>query len=239
MLRGILAAVGIKEPGSPLTALIRPRRVSTRALLAMGFRFRERGSPVEVDKIARSRIEALYTAVMRLRPRRRHQGGRHAGPAHDRRAPRRRSCAGVAGHQHRGYAAGERGRADRPAGTRADRDPRLAHLPRRARPTSGGAGAGGGHGERDPRGGRLYLRGRWREAKDILDTAFASWPNRRAAWHSNAQLFAAYVRFWLGDMAELGRYHARLLGESGATRRSARDGAATDRSPQHRVAGGR
>ena len=64
------------------------------------------------------------------------------------------------------------------------------------------------------RGGRLYLRGRWREAKDILDTAFASWPNRRAAWHSNAQLFGAYVRFWLGDMAELGRYHARLLGEA-------------------------
>jgi hypothetical protein len=64
------------------------------------------------------------------------------------------------------------------------------------------------------RGGRLYLRGRWREAKDILDTAFASWPNRRAAWHSNAQLFGAYVRFWLGDMTELGRYHARLFGEA-------------------------
>jgi eukaryotic-like serine/threonine-protein kinase len=210
VLRGILAAVGIKEPASPLTALIR-LIVYRLALLAMGFRFRER-DPDQVDKNARSRIEALYTAVVGFALVDVIKGAcmqaLHAIAAlraGDRAQVLRAISIEVT---QRASAGGPIGRRERALTAILDR------LISRAGTTDSVALAQAVDMESAIRGGRLYLRGRWREAKDILDTAFASWPNRRAAWHSNAQLFGAYVRFWLGDMAELGRYHARLFGEA-------------------------
>jgi serine/threonine protein kinase len=210
VLRGILAAVGIREPSSPLMALIRLffYRLTLRVI---GFRFRER-EPDEVNGIARSRIEALYTAVLGFGLVDVIKGAsmqaQHAMAAlrgGDRWQVIRAISIEVTQHASVGGAISRRERA-----LSATLDRLIAH----GGTTNSAAFAQAVEMEHAIHGGRLYLRGQWREAKNLLDAAFASQPNRRAAWHSNAQVFGAYARFWLGDMAELTRCHARLLAEA-------------------------
>jgi tetratricopeptide (TPR) repeat protein len=57
----------------------------------------------------------------------------------------------------------------------------------------------------------LFLRGRWKQALDNQDIAYAKYPNSRAGWHANGQLFAIWSLTWLGRFDELRTRHARLL----------------------------
>ncbi|MGH7438823.1 MAG: serine/threonine-protein kinase PknK [Polyangiaceae bacterium] len=60
----------------------------------------------------------------------------------------------------------------------------------------------------------LFLRGRWTEALRVLDAAYAKYPNQRAGWQSNSNLFGVYALLYLGDVAELAQRRARLLQEA-------------------------
>jgi hypothetical protein len=70
---------------------------------------------------------------------------------------------------------------------------------------------------RGTRGVGLYMRGRWREAMEHIDGAYANVPVQRAGRQVQASLYAAYALIFLGDLRELRRRHARML--SGAEQR--------------------
>jgi serine/threonine protein kinase/tetratricopeptide (TPR) repeat protein len=64
---------------------------------------------------------------------------------------------------------------------------------------------------RAARGTALLFRGRWREALEVLDGAYANVITRRASWRSNANVFATYALFCSGDLVALGPRQARAL----------------------------
>ena len=64
------------------------------------------------------------------------------------------------------------------------------------------------------RGVGMFLRGRWAEALDVLDTAYAEYPMNRAGWHSNANIFAVYCLLYMGRLPELAVRHERLTREA-------------------------
>jgi hypothetical protein len=70
---------------------------------------------------------------------------------------------------------------------------------------------------RGTRGVALYLRGRWREAMELIDGAYANLPVQRAGRQVQASLYAVYALIFIGDLRELRRRHARML--SGAEQR--------------------
>jgi hypothetical protein len=64
------------------------------------------------------------------------------------------------------------------------------------------------------RGTALLFRGRWREALEILDGAYANVITRRASWRSNTNVFATYALYSSGDLAALGPRQARVLADA-------------------------
>ena len=67
---------------------------------------------------------------------------------------------------------------------------------------------------RAARGSALLFRGRWREALDLLDSAYAQVAARRAGWQSNANVFAMYALYCMGDLQALAPRQARVLAEA-------------------------
>ena len=67
---------------------------------------------------------------------------------------------------------------------------------------------------RAARGATLLVRGRWREALEILDGAYANVAARRAGWQSNASVLAAYALYIMGDLQALAPRQARLLADA-------------------------
>jgi serine/threonine protein kinase/tetratricopeptide (TPR) repeat protein len=63
------------------------------------------------------------------------------------------------------------------------------------------------------RGVARFLRGRWKEARLALDTAYANTRNH-AGWQVNANLFSAYALVMLGDLRELAIRSERLLSDA-------------------------
>jgi tetratricopeptide (TPR) repeat protein len=61
------------------------------------------------------------------------------------------------------------------------------------------------------KGVSLFLRGHWRQALDNQDVAYAQYPNNRAGWHANGQLFAIWALQFLGRLEEFRERHRRLL----------------------------
>jgi serine/threonine protein kinase/tetratricopeptide (TPR) repeat protein len=61
------------------------------------------------------------------------------------------------------------------------------------------------------RGVSLFLRGDWRGALEDQDLAYAKYPNNRAGWHANGQLFAIWALTFLGRIDQFRQRHARLL----------------------------
>jgi eukaryotic-like serine/threonine-protein kinase len=64
---------------------------------------------------------------------------------------------------------------------------------------------------RASRGTALIYRGRWREALEILDGSHTDLAARRAGWQSNANVFATYAIYCLGDLRALAARQARVL----------------------------
>jgi eukaryotic-like serine/threonine-protein kinase len=65
------------------------------------------------------------------------------------------------------------------------------------------------------RGVALFLRGRWKEAAEVLDGAYERYPNMRGGWHSNARLFSVYSSLALGrDLRATARRCKQLLGQA-------------------------
>jgi tetratricopeptide (TPR) repeat protein len=64
------------------------------------------------------------------------------------------------------------------------------------------------------RGVGLFLRGRWSAALEVLDKAATEYPNNRAGWQSNVNLFGVYALLYLGRLPELAERHERLLREA-------------------------
>lgn len=60
----------------------------------------------------------------------------------------------------------------------------------------------------------LFLRGRWKEAKDTIDEALAELPNHVPGWHNQASLYSVYSLVFLGDLVELQRREARMLSDA-------------------------
>ncbi len=60
----------------------------------------------------------------------------------------------------------------------------------------------------------LYLRGHWRQSQRVLDDAFAEYPNNRAGWQSNANVFCASALAFSGQVRELARRHPRWVADA-------------------------
>jgi serine/threonine protein kinase len=56
----------------------------------------------------------------------------------------------------------------------------------------------------------LYMRGRWREAMETIDAAYANLPSQQAGMQAQAAVYALYCLASLGQLAELGRRTARV-----------------------------
>ena len=67
---------------------------------------------------------------------------------------------------------------------------------------------------RAARGTALILRGRWREAIETLDASYANLSARRAGWQSNANVFAAFALYCMGDLQALAPRQARVLADA-------------------------
>jgi serine/threonine protein kinase len=67
---------------------------------------------------------------------------------------------------------------------------------------------------RGTQGVGLFLRGRWREAKETIDKAYADLPKRVAGWQTQASLYAVYALVFMGDLVELRIRHARMLADA-------------------------
>jgi len=61
------------------------------------------------------------------------------------------------------------------------------------------------------KGVSLFLRGHWRQALEKQDVAYAQYPNNRAGWHANGQLFAIWALQYLGRIEEFRERHRRVL----------------------------
>jgi serine/threonine protein kinase/tetratricopeptide (TPR) repeat protein len=60
----------------------------------------------------------------------------------------------------------------------------------------------------------LFMRGRWREAVEAIDKAYASLPSQYAGMQTQAFIYAAYAHAFLGDLVELRRRMAELLADA-------------------------
>jgi hypothetical protein len=60
----------------------------------------------------------------------------------------------------------------------------------------------------------LYMRGRWREAKEVIDAAYADLPSLQAGMQSQAAVYAVYALAQLGQLVELRRQTARLRADA-------------------------
>ncbi len=60
----------------------------------------------------------------------------------------------------------------------------------------------------------LFLRGKWKDARRVLDAAYARYPNNRGGSHSNAYLFSLHSLVFLGDFVELAARQTNLLADA-------------------------
>ncbi len=60
----------------------------------------------------------------------------------------------------------------------------------------------------------LYIRGRWSEAMEVIDAAYANLPSQQAGMQSQAAVYAAYCLVSLGQLVELRRRTAQLRADA-------------------------
>jgi serine/threonine protein kinase/tetratricopeptide (TPR) repeat protein len=204
VLRRVLATTGVRMPRSSLSLVfwLIFYRVWVKVV---GLRFKEREAE-ELSRIERLRLDALYTATLGfslvnvvlgacVQERYMVEALRAGERAHVLRA----ALMLTTGHANMGGPQGTRERALKELTVRlvAKSDSLEDHS--------------FFHGIR---GVALFLRGRWKEALEVLDMAYAKYPNNRAGWQSNANLFGVHALLFIGDVAELKSRHMRLLREA-------------------------
>ena len=64
------------------------------------------------------------------------------------------------------------------------------------------------------RGVALFLRGRWKEAREALDASDARLPRTRSHWHVNSVLFSLRSLYFSGAIKELVRRQARIAADA-------------------------
>jgi serine/threonine protein kinase len=64
------------------------------------------------------------------------------------------------------------------------------------------------------RGTAMLFRGRWSDAIEVLDGAYANVTARRASWRSNADVLATYALYCKGDLRLLAPRQARVLADA-------------------------
>jgi eukaryotic-like serine/threonine-protein kinase len=60
----------------------------------------------------------------------------------------------------------------------------------------------------------LFLRGRWKEARETIDASHARQPNTRNQWNTSGTLFAVQSLYFSGEIKELVRRHARVKADA-------------------------
>src|SRR5579872_1576087 len=200
VLRRVLTAIGVPAPRSTLSALV--WLMLYRFWLAvMGLRFRER-APEEVSEQDRLRIDAMYAVAIAFAAVDVVVGActqaRHLIAAL--RAGDRfqvvRATALEAGHlASLGGAEGKRERA-------------LNDLGRRLAAQTGNAEAEAFR--QGNLGIGLFLRGRWKQARTVLDESNAKLLHGHAHWQSNSRLFSVRSLYFSGQIKEIVRRQGPL-----------------------------
>jgi eukaryotic-like serine/threonine-protein kinase len=205
LLRQVLASWGMSLPSSPLSALV--QLILYRIALAIrGLRFEER-DPGAIRPEDRARIDAMYAVAIGLSIvdvvtsaciQARHMT--HALNAGHRFQVMRAASLEASHHSSQG-------------GPETPKERQLFAIVQRLAERSKDSEAHQAFFEAK-RGIRLFLRGRWREAREVLDAAYARYPNNRASANSNSYLFSLYSLWFLGDLVELARRKAYMLGDA-------------------------
>jgi hypothetical protein len=204
-MRRVLAAVGLRMPASPLEALV--RIAIYRALLWLTGPLRERDA-AEVLPMDRARIEVCASVAMGLSLVDAIQGmsmqALHmllAIRAGDRMHVVRALSLEAAHASARGGPAGE-------ARSRALDASAAAIASRTSEPEARLYIEG-------MRGVRLFLGGRWKEAREQCDVGLArAIPDDRTGWRNNAQLVTVWSLCSLGELAELRRRVPALVADA-------------------------
>jgi hypothetical protein len=204
VLRRVLRAIGMVAPGSTLSALFWLIVYRLR-LAVMGLRFEGR-RPEEVRPGDRARIDAMYAVAMGfavvdvllgacMQARLLVLALRAGDPLQILRA-----------------AALEAAQLATLGGAPSKRERELFEVARRIAADSSGADyqafLDGTYGV------TLFLRGRWREAREVLDASNAKVPPSQNPWYANGVLFAIRSLYFSGSLRELGRRQARVTADA-------------------------
>ena len=204
VLRGVLASMGIHAPRTALGAVV--SLLLHRAWLRLiGLRFQDR-APDDVSREDRVRVDALYSIGLGLSMVDVVLGAamqsRHlllALRVGDRSQIVRAASLEAAQLASEGGAIGKRELVMMEiAGTLVER----------------GSDAEGDTFLRGSHAVGLFLRGRWRDAHRLLESAYERYPNHRAGWHANAKLFSVFALYYAGDLRGQTRRAVQLLAEA-------------------------
>jgi serine/threonine protein kinase len=205
ILRGVLNSWGMSLPGSPLSAIL--QLVFFRLLLAIrGLKFEER-DPESVRAGDRARIDAMYGVAIGLSI---------VEPVLSACVQARHMALALdVGHRYQVMRAAslEASHLSSKGGPESPKEQELFALVRRL-----------AEGSSDPethraffeskRGIRLYLRGRWKESRRVLDESYARYAHNRSSANTNAYVMGMYDLWMLGDLAELTRRNAYVLADA-------------------------
>jgi serine/threonine protein kinase len=205
VLRGVLKSWGTSLPDSPLSALV--QLIFFRLVLAIrGLKFEER-DPESVRPEDRARIDAMYSVAIGLSivdvVLSACVQARHMALALD------------VGHRYQVMRAAslEASHLSSKGGPPGPKEQALFALVQRL-----------AEGSPDPethraffeskRGIRLYLRGRWKESRQVLDESYVRYAHNRSSANTNAYVMGMYNLWMLGDLVELTRRYAYVLADA-------------------------
>ncbi len=205
ILRGVLQSWGMSLPGSPLSALV--QLIFFRLALAIrGLKFQER-DPDSVRPEDRARIDAMYGVAIGLSivdvVLSACVQARHMALALD------------VGHRYQVMRAAslETSHLSSKGGPESRKEKTLFAIVQRL-----------AEGSTDPethraffeskRGIRLYLRGRWKESRQVLDESYARYAHNRSSANTNAYVMGMYDLWMLGDLVELTRRYVHVLADA-------------------------
>jgi hypothetical protein len=204
VLRRVLATAGVKVPVSPISAIFWLLLYKLR-LQIFGFRFKER-TVDEVRPADRIRIDAMNVVALGM--------ATVDTILASYMAARQMVEALRVGHRSHVLRAaviyGQLFTREGGAVRKHERD--VGQI--RARLTERGASVEEVAYDRGTAGVGLFVRGRWREALETIDSAYANLPTQVAGMQAQASLYAAYALVYLGDLIELRRRCARLLADA-------------------------